>query len=235
MEAALFFYNDASKQTRMTNNKIQTVDEYIAGFPKDTQKVLQRVRKTIKKAAPGAEEIINYGIPTFTLHGNLVHYAGYKSHIGFYPTPSAIKAFEKELAVYKGAKGSVQFPLNEPMPLSLVTQMVEFRVQENLHKAEAKAKKKSLRTCPKGHQYYKTSDCPTCPVCEEERKPANSFLSVLAAPARRALEKEGITSLKQLSTLSENALLQLHGMGPGSLPKLRAALDAVGLSFKNPA
>ncbi|MBM7586056.1 putative RecB family nuclease [Bacillus pakistanensis] len=93
--------------------------------------------------------------------------------------------------------------------------------------------KKSLRTCSKGHKYYKSSDCPTCPVCEQERKPEGGFLSLLSAPARRALENNGITTLQKLSTYSEKEILQFHGMGPASLPKLRTALQTKGLSFKN--
>ncbi|MDK8179548.1 RNA polymerase alpha subunit C-terminal domain-containing protein [Paenibacillus sp. UMB4589-SE434] len=92
---------------------------------------------------------------------------------------------------------------------------------------------KTLRTCKKGHQYYKSSDCPTCPICELERKSVNGFLALLSAPARRALEHNGITSLKQLSTYTEKEILQFHGMGPASLPKLRAALQNEGLAFKN--
>jgi DNA-directed RNA polymerase alpha subunit len=91
---------------------------------------------------------------------------------------------------------------------------------------------KTLRTCPKGHRYYKSGDCPTCPVCEEERKPKKGFLSLLGAPARRALENNGITTLKQLSACSEEEILQFHGMGKSSLPKLREALAEQGLSFK---
>ena len=91
---------------------------------------------------------------------------------------------------------------------------------------------KSLRTCDQGHKFYKSSDCPTCPTCENERKPADGFLSVLSAPARRALENNGITTLQQLSTYTEKEILQFHGMGPASLPKLRAALKEHGLSFK---
>ncbi|MCM3636098.1 RNA polymerase alpha subunit C-terminal domain-containing protein [Sporosarcina luteola] len=91
---------------------------------------------------------------------------------------------------------------------------------------------KTPRTCSKGHNYYKTSDCPTCPICEQERKPANGFLSSLSAPARRALENNGITSIEQLSAYSEKEILKLHGMGPASLPKLRDALETNGLSFK---
>jgi len=91
----------------------------------------------------------------------------------------------------------------------------------------------NLRTCDKGHNYYKSSDCPTCPTCENMRKPENGFLSLLSAPARRALENNGITSLEQLSTYSESEILQFHGMGPASLPKLKNALQEKGLSFKN--
>ena len=92
--------------------------------------------------------------------------------------------------------------------------------------------KKNLRTCPNGHQYYKSSDCPTCPVCEAERKPKEGFLALLGAPARRALENHGITTLKQLSKFSENEILELHGMGKTTIPKLITALKAEGLSFK---
>ena len=92
--------------------------------------------------------------------------------------------------------------------------------------------KKKLRTCSRGHKFYKTSDCPACPVCENENKPETGFLSLISAPARRALESKGIKTLKQLSRFSEAEILQLHGMGPGSLPKLRSALKTIGLSFK---
>lgn len=91
---------------------------------------------------------------------------------------------------------------------------------------------KNLRTCKQGHKYYKSSECPTCPICEQERKPTEGFLSSLSAPARRALENKRITTLQQLSKFSEREILQLHGIGPGSMPKLRSALEAEGLSFK---
>ncbi|MED4202915.1 RNA polymerase alpha subunit C-terminal domain-containing protein [Neobacillus mesonae] len=93
--------------------------------------------------------------------------------------------------------------------------------------------KKSLRTCEKGHKFYKSSDCPTCPTCEEERKPESGFLSLLSAPARRALENNGIATLIDLAKFTEKEILQFHGMGPASLPKLRAALEEKGLSFRN--
>jgi uncharacterized protein YdhG (YjbR/CyaY superfamily) len=125
----------------MTMKSIQagSIDEYIAAFPKETQKLLEAVRATIRKAAPKAEETIKYGIPTFMLGGNLVHFGGYKSHIGFYPAPRAIEAFKKELSVYKGAKGSIQFPLDQPLPLNLINRIVKFRVKQNLEKTKTKS------------------------------------------------------------------------------------------------
>jgi len=123
----------------------QTIDEYIAGYPPDVQAILQRIRAIIRKAAPGAEEAIRYRLPTFVLNGNLVHFGAFKSHIGFYPTPTGTARFEKELSVYKGAKGSVQFPLDRPIPYDLITRIVEFRVKESLEKAAAKGKK-TVRT-----------------------------------------------------------------------------------------
>ena len=111
--------------------KAANIDEYISGFPKDVQDILQEVRATIQKAAPGAVEAIKYAIPTFMLNGrNLVHFAAFKSHIGFYPTPTGGEAFKKDLSKYKTGKGSVQFPLDEPMPLSLITKITKFRVKE---------------------------------------------------------------------------------------------------------
>ncbi|MCI0414282.1 DUF1801 domain-containing protein [bacterium] len=116
----------------MAKTQFKNIDEYIGTFPKNVQDILQRVRQTIGKAAPEAKEKISYQIPTFALNGNLVHFAAFKNHIGFYPTSSGIQAFKKELSRYKGAKGSVQFPINEPLPLSLISKIVRFRVRENL-------------------------------------------------------------------------------------------------------
>lgn len=119
----------------------KTIDEYIAGFPEAVQAILQAIRQTIKAAAPNAEEAISYQMPTFKLKGNLVHFAAFKNHIGFYPVPSGIEQFQEELAVFKQGKGSVQFPLDKPMPYDLIRRIVLFRVGENLAKAEAKGKK----------------------------------------------------------------------------------------------
>jgi len=122
--------------------KINDIDKYIAGFPKDTQKLLEQLRATIMKAAPKAEEVISYQMPAYKYHGMLVYFAAYENHIGFYPTPSGIEYFKKELSVFKNAKGSVQFPLDKPLPIQLITKIVAFRVKENLEKAEMKMKKK---------------------------------------------------------------------------------------------
>ena len=108
-----------------------TIDAYIAGYPEEVQAILQEIRRTIHETAPEATEAISYGMPTFKLHGNLVHFGAFKSHIGFYPVPSGMEAFQEELAAYKQGKGSVQFPLNKPMPLDLIRRIVEFRVQES--------------------------------------------------------------------------------------------------------
>ena len=119
-----------------------SIDEYISNFPEDIQKILGELRAVIKKAAPEAEEKISYQMPTFFLKGNLVHFAAYKSHIGFYPTPSGIQAFQDELSMYEGAKGSVQFPISKPLPMKLISKIVKFRVAENLKKDELKLGKR---------------------------------------------------------------------------------------------
>jgi len=121
---------------------LKNIDEYIAGFPQDIQGILKKIRSTIKKAAPEAEETISYQMPTFTLKGNLVHFAAFKNHIGFYPTPTGTGKFQKELSAYKGGKGSIRFPLDQPFPFALISKIVKFRVKENLARAAAKGKKK---------------------------------------------------------------------------------------------
>lgn len=123
-------------------NTYTSIDEYIAQFPSDLQEILSKIRQVIQEAAPQATEKISYQMPTFVLYGNLVHFAVHKSHIGFYPAPTGIEAFQEELTQYKGAKGSVQFPLNQPMPYELISRIVKFRAAENVKLAEAKGKKK---------------------------------------------------------------------------------------------
>ncbi|MBL0740767.1 iron chaperone [Chryseolinea lacunae] len=133
----------------MNSTLAANIDEYIAGFPKPIQKKLEDMRATIKKAAPQAEEAIKYAIPTFVLHGNLVHFAAFKNHIGFYPAPQGLVAFKKELSGYEGAKGSVRFPLDQPLPLALVTKIVKYRVKATLEKMKAKEKPKKKAAAAK--------------------------------------------------------------------------------------
>lgn len=132
----------ARAKTMLSDQKTPaSIDEYIAGFSEEIQEKLQLIRKTISEAAPEAEEAISYQMPTFKLKGNLVHFAAYKNHIGFYPAPRGIEAFKEELSAYKGAKGTVQFPLNEPLPYDLIGRIVKFRAAENREKAALKGKK----------------------------------------------------------------------------------------------
>lgn len=127
---------------RTDQTEPKTIDDYIAGFRPDVQVVLQKIRRTIRTAAPGAQETIKYGMPTFTLNGNLVYFAAFKEHIGFYRAPTGVAAFEKELSGYRQGRGSVQFLLSQPIPYGLITKIVKFRIKENLARAAAKGKKK---------------------------------------------------------------------------------------------
>jgi len=115
-------------------DKPATIDEYIAQFPEDVQHIMQKIRAVIKEAAPDAVEKISYQMPAFYLNGNLVYFSAFKHHIGFYPIPSGIEAFKQELSAYKRAKGSVQFPLDKPIPYDLIRKIVKYRVAENLKK-----------------------------------------------------------------------------------------------------
>ncbi|CAM4448264.1 iron chaperone [Paenibacillus typhae] len=126
---------DADKAT------FENIDDYIGQAAPEVRELLQEIRKVIHEAAPEATEKISYQMPTFDLHGNLVHFAAFKKHIGFYPAPRGIEAFKDELSVYKGAKGSVQFPLGQPMPYDLISRIVKFRAAENIEKAKGKRKR----------------------------------------------------------------------------------------------
>jgi uncharacterized protein YdhG (YjbR/CyaY superfamily) len=122
----------------MEATKFKTVDEYFSAFPASTKSVLRKMRATIKDVVPQAEEVISYNMPAFKQNGILVWYAAYKQHIGFYPTPGPIKTFAQELLQYKTSKGAIQFPIDKPIPTSLVKKIVSFRVKQNLEKAKAK-------------------------------------------------------------------------------------------------
>ena len=127
---------EESSKTILAGN----IDEYITGFPEHIRVILEKLRDTIRKAAPDAEEVMSYQMPAFKFHGMLVYFAMHKNHIGFYPTPSGIEAFKKELSAYEGAKGSIKFPIEKPLPYGLITKIVKFRVKENLEKAKTKKK-----------------------------------------------------------------------------------------------
>lgn len=195
---------------------IKTIDDYIAVFPENVQEILQKIRETIQAAAPEAEEVISYQMPTFKLNGNLVHFAAFKNHIGFYPVPSSIEKFKKELSRYKGAKGSVQFPLDKPMPLTLIDKIVKFRVRENL--ASAKVKTAKVK--------------PTKKMIAKPKQQESGFPKI-GASATRALHNAGYKRLEQLTKVSQAELAKLHGIGPKALGILKEALKAKGLNFKS--
>jgi len=146
----------------MTQKAIKNVDDYIAAQPRNVAAILEKIRRTIKKAAPEAEEAISYQMPAYKYHGRLVYFAAFKKHIGFYPMASRIAAFKKELSAYKGAKGSVQFPLDKPIPLNLVKRIVKYGVKENLEKENMKNIVKTLQVCSRGHAYEGSGHCPVC-------------------------------------------------------------------------
>ena len=184
------------------------VTHYITNCPPQSQEKLHQLRTFIRNVIPEAEEVISYKMPAYKYHGMLVYFAGYEKHIGFYPTGSGIKHFEAMLSDYKFSKGTIQFKLDQELPFDLIEQIIAFRVAENLNKAQ----KKKLHTCVNGHNFKKSSECRTCPICEEETKLANPFLEKFSA-----LEKEGITTLEKLAFYKPEQLLLLHGFGPSSL------------------
>jgi uncharacterized protein YdhG (YjbR/CyaY superfamily) len=118
------------------------IDEYIGGFPTAVRAILKKIRTTIKKAAPGAEETIKYGMPTFTLEGNLVYFAAFKQHVGFFPPVKGDAALKKELSLYEGPKGNLKFPLDQPIPYALIGRIVNLRIKENRRRAEARKKRR---------------------------------------------------------------------------------------------
>jgi uncharacterized protein YdhG (YjbR/CyaY superfamily) len=124
--------------TSMGRMAAESIDQYIDGFPPEIQALLRQMRSVIASAAPTASEAIKYSMPTFTLHGNLVHFAGFKNHIGFYPGPSGIHAYTREISKYENSKGAVRFPLDQPLPVQLITKIVKFRVKETLAKEKLK-------------------------------------------------------------------------------------------------
>jgi uncharacterized protein YdhG (YjbR/CyaY superfamily) len=141
LEASLFVRSKKGDIMEQNKTSFHSIDEYISGFPVEVQEILKTIRKLIRDIAPEAEEKISYQMPAFALNGILVYFAAFKNHIGFYPTSSGIAAFEDELSDYKHAKGSLQFPLNKPIPYELIKRITEFRVAENIKIAEGKVRK----------------------------------------------------------------------------------------------
>jgi uncharacterized protein YdhG (YjbR/CyaY superfamily) len=180
----------------MKVEKPANVDAYIATFPENVQKILVRIRMTVIRAAPHAEETISYGMPAYRHKGRvIIYFAGYKNHIGVYATPLAHAAFQKELSGYKQGRGSVQFPLDKPMPLDLIKKMVQFRVKQ-------------------------------------QNEPLTDIFAGLSAPARRALQNNGIKTLAGLAKHTEAQILSFHGIGKTAIPILQKALREKGLKFK---
>jgi len=189
--------------------KAENIDAYIEQFPADVQKQLQRLRRLVKKSAPKAEETISYGMPAFRQNRVLVYFAGYKNHIGFYPTGSGIKKFAKEIQGYVHSKGAVQFPIDAPLPADLIKSIVVFRVAEDNAVADLKKQKQQTIITDK------------------------NFAAGLSAPAQRALVYAGIKTIRQLAKWSEADLLKLHGLGPSAMPKIKSLLAERGLALKD--
>lgn len=181
-----------------------TVDGYIRQFPPATRKKLQAVRDTILRAAPGATETISYGMPTYVLHGTLVHLAAYAQHLGLYGAGPALGPVQAQAAAYLGGRGTLKFPLDAPVPLALVKKLVKLRVQQNLERATARP------------------------------GDAGALPRSIGQPATRALHAAGFKNLRQLTRATPAQLLELHGFGPRALAILKKELKALGLALAAP-
>jgi len=179
------------------------IDEYIVSFPDETQAKLNKLRSIIQKEVPNAIETFKYAMPTFDLYGNLVHFAGYKHHIGFYPAPSGLKAFKAEIEKYPNSKGAVQFPLDQELPVELIQKIVQFRIKENTNN-----------------------------FINSNKKAAYFFVEGLSAPAQRALVSKNISTLAELSNFTLTEILTFHGIGQTAIPILEKALFENNLTFK---
>jgi uncharacterized protein YdhG (YjbR/CyaY superfamily) len=203
------------------------VSNYINSFPKETQVHLNKVRSFIKSIIPEAEEVMSYGIPTFNYYHNLVHFAGYERHIGFYPGAGAMKHFAKDFSRYKSGKGSVQFPLNQEIPFDLIEQVVNYRVEENKKKLLQNAK---YSLCVNYHVHLKKE---ICPICGQPDILKDDDFSMLSNPAQRALASNGIDTWKNLAQFDLNTILSWHGIGKSAVPKIKEELDKRGLKLKS--
>lgn len=223
------------KAVPMKSSDLSTVTTYLNNWPAQQKKILKIVRNCLKKAAPKGADVISYAMPAILFDGKRVWYAGWEHHYSIY-VPQVMKQYKDELTKYKTSKSAINFPWNEPVPVALITRIAKSVMALPGKSAKAKAKStdasKNKRICRNGHIFYKTSDCPTCPTCEQSKMAAKPFFVQLGAPARRALENAGITTVKKLATYSRKTILNLHGMGPSSMPKLEAVLSKEKLAFK---
>lgn len=212
-----------------------TVAKYLDYWPAPKKKILNTVRECIKKAAPKGEEVISYAMPAVLFDGKRVWYAGWDKHYSIY-VPQVMDQYQQELKKYTTSKSAINFPWDEPVPVALITKITKsvMALPGKAAKSKAKSAKdpKNKRLCKNGHIFYKTSDCPVCPHCEQEKLIDKPFFVQLGAPARRALENAGITTAKKLATFTKKTVLAFHGMGPSSMPKLEAALRKEKLAFK---
>ncbi len=215
--------NEGHALTRTT--RWTSIDAYIAEAPPDRRAQLDELRAAIRAAAPEAEETISYGMPAFAQHGTLVYFANMTNHIGFYPTANGIAAFEEELAAYEHSKGAVRFPVDQPLPLDLISRIVRFRVQETRQQAATTAA--TAQSAARGSARRPRTEEGAAGVA----RTASGFPSGVAAPARRALAAAGYTDLRQLAGVPVAELRALHGMGPTALASLQAALAVEGLSL----
>lgn len=210
----------------MLNIRAKNIDAFILVYPEPVRKKLEQIRQAVHRIAPEAEEAIRYGIPTFQLNGNMLHFAAYETHIGFYPGPSGIDAFGELCRPFRTGKGTLQFPLDSPLPMALIRDIIRFRTEQQRQR-KSSPKKKLTHVCKNGHQFVRTAACRVCPTCEAERNGASPW-AALPTPARRALENAGVRTLKQLAGWHEQDLLALHGLGPSSLPKIRKLIRDSG-------
>ena len=195
--------------------KPTTHPAYIASFPPPVRARLNAMRAMIRKAVPRVTESISYGIAAFHVpEGHLVYIAGFKNHVSFFPTSSGIRAFKKELKGYKTSTGTVQFRLDQELPLPLLKRIVRFRLGELGAKRGAKTK------------------CDSAKVAEFDYSALAPQFRVLSKPAQRALINAGLTTLSRVAAKTEKQILELHGFGPSSLPRVRKALAERGLRFK---
>jgi len=217
------------------------VDSYIAGAPKETRSRLREIRAVIRKTAPDAIEKISYRMPYYGYKGRLAYFAAYKNHIGLYIPPPVIEEYAGELNGYKTAKGTVQFPHQKPLPLVLIRKLIKTRLKLNeegkgkFAESDGKNPTEKPTVCSRGHKFYKSSDCPVCPICWSgyyRMRAQSDIPAKLSAPALRALVGAKIKNLKGLARYTEAEIAELHGIGPNAMKALRSALKAKGLAFK---